>query len=91
MRGRGLGAGAGGRRGRPGVLDRQRLPAGRGAASRRSAHRLACRECTDPAPPPSPAPPRWANSDILLVSDGELRQPGPDIMRKLAGAKDKLG
>jgi hypothetical protein len=32
----------------------------------------------------------WANSDILLVSDGELRQPGPDVMRKLAGAKDKL-
>ena len=25
------------------------------------------------------------------VSDGELRQPGPEIMRKLAGAKDKLG
>ena len=25
------------------------------------------------------------------VSDGELRQPGPDIMRKLSGAKDKLG
>lgn len=34
---------------------------------------------------------KWANSDILLVSDGELRQPGPDIMRKLSGAKDKLG
>lgn len=33
---------------------------------------------------------RWANSDILLVSDGELRQPSPDIMRKLSGAKDKL-
>ena len=33
---------------------------------------------------------KWANSDILLVSDGELRQPGPDIMRKLSGAKDKL-
>lgn len=33
---------------------------------------------------------KWANSDILLVSDGELRQPGPEIMRKLAGAKDKL-
>ena len=28
----------------------------------------------------------WANSDILLVSDGELRQPGTEIMRKLAGA-----
>lgn len=27
----------------------------------------------------------WANSDILLVSDGELRQPGIEIMRKLAG------
>ena len=27
----------------------------------------------------------WANSDILLVSDGELRQPGVEIMRKLAG------
>ena len=34
---------------------------------------------------------KWANSDILLVSDGELRQPGQDIMRKLSGAKDKLG
>lgn len=34
---------------------------------------------------------KWANSDILLVSDGELRQPGQEIMRKLAGAKDKLG
>ena len=34
---------------------------------------------------------KWGNSDILLVSDGELRQPGPEIMRKLAGAKDKLG
>ena len=33
---------------------------------------------------------KWANSDILLVSDGELRQPSQDIMRKLAGAKDKL-
>jgi uncharacterized protein with von Willebrand factor type A (vWA) domain len=29
----------------------------------------------------------WANSDILLVSDGELRQPGQEIMRKLAGAE----
>ena len=27
----------------------------------------------------------WANSDILLVSDGELRQPGSEIMRKLSG------
>mmetsp|Transcript_26101 Transcript_26101/g.57021 ORF Transcript_26101/g.57021 Transcript_26101/m.57021 type:complete len:697 (+) Transcript_26101:262-2352(+) len=33
----------------------------------------------------------WANSDILLVSDGELRQPASDIMRKLSGAKEKLG
>uniref|UniRef100_A0A7S0RJC1 VWFA domain-containing protein n=1 Tax=Chlamydomonas leiostraca TaxID=1034604 RepID=A0A7S0RJC1_9CHLO len=33
---------------------------------------------------------KWANSDILLVSDGELRQPAPEVMRKLAGAKDKL-
>ena len=34
---------------------------------------------------------KWANSDILLVSDGELRQPGGEVMRKLSGAKDKLG
>lgn len=34
---------------------------------------------------------KWANSDILLVSDGELRQPGQEIMRKLSGAKEKLG
>jgi hypothetical protein len=34
---------------------------------------------------------KWANSDILLVSDGELRQPLPEIMRRLSGAKDKLG
>lgn len=34
---------------------------------------------------------QWANSDILLVSDGELRQPEHEIMRKLSGAKDKLG
>eukprot|EP00798_Chlamydomonas_sp_ICE-L_P011915 gene11915-15016_t len=33
---------------------------------------------------------KWANSDILLVSDGELRQPAVEIMRKLSGAKDKL-
>ncbi|KAK9805342.1 hypothetical protein WJX73_003956 [Symbiochloris irregularis] len=33
---------------------------------------------------------KWSNSDILLVSDGELRQPGQEIMQKLAGAKDKL-
>ena len=24
---------------------------------------------------------KWANSDILLVSDGELRQPGQEVMR----------
>ena len=24
---------------------------------------------------------KWANSDILLVSDGELRQPGPEVPR----------
>ncbi|GFR40849.1 hypothetical protein Agub_g1499 [Astrephomene gubernaculifera] len=34
---------------------------------------------------------KWANSDVLLVSDGELRQPAPAIMRKLAGAKESLG
>lgn len=34
---------------------------------------------------------KWANSDILLVSDGELRQPGQEVMRKLSGAKEKLG
>eukprot|EP01023_Acetabularia_acetabulum_P040007 TRINITY_DN3866_c0_g1_i14.p1 TRINITY_DN3866_c0_g1~~TRINITY_DN3866_c0_g1_i14.p1 ORF type:complete len:677 (+),score=122.77 TRINITY_DN3866_c0_g1_i14:232-2262(+) len=34
---------------------------------------------------------KWANSDILLVSVGELRQPGPEIMRQLSGAKQKLG
>jgi uncharacterized protein with von Willebrand factor type A (vWA) domain len=34
---------------------------------------------------------KWANSDILLVSDGELRQPGGDIMRKLSGAKQGMG
>lgn len=33
---------------------------------------------------------KWANSDILLVSDGELRQPGGEIMRKLSGAKQGL-
>lgn len=32
----------------------------------------------------------WANSDILIVSDGELRPPAPEWARKLAGAKDKL-
>jgi uncharacterized protein with von Willebrand factor type A (vWA) domain len=25
---------------------------------------------------------KWANSDILLVSDGELRQPGQEVRRK---------
>jgi len=25
----------------------------------------------------------WANSDILLVSDGELRQPGPEVAARL--------
>jgi uncharacterized protein with von Willebrand factor type A (vWA) domain len=34
---------------------------------------------------------QWANSDILLVSDGELRQPQHEVMRKLSGAKEKLG
>lgn len=33
----------------------------------------------------------WANSDILLVSDGELRQPGPEVMRKLAGKSPPPG
>jgi hypothetical protein len=28
---------------------------------------------------------------LLLAADGELRQPGPEVMRKLSGAKDKLG
>lgn len=32
-----------------------------------------------------------AHFSCLQVSDGELRQPGPEIMRKLSGAKDKLG
>ena len=27
----------------------------------------------------------------MQVSDGELRQPGQEVMVKLAGAKDKLG
>ena len=36
-----------------------------------------------PPPTPTPLPPPQ-------VSDGELRQPGPAIMRKLSGAKDKL-
>jgi len=33
----------------------------------------------------------WANSDVLVVSDGELRPPADEWMRKLHGAKDKLG
>jgi hypothetical protein len=33
-------------------------------------------------PPPHPARP---------IADGELRQPGPEIMRRLSGAKEKLG
>lgn len=33
----------------------------------------------------------WANSDILLVTDGELRQPEPGLMRKLTGAKEAMG
>lgn len=28
---------------------------------------------------------------MLCAADGELRQPGPDIMQKLSGAKEKLG
>jgi hypothetical protein len=28
---------------------------------------------------------------LSLLIDGELRQPGPDIMQKLSGAKEKLG
>ena len=34
---------------------------------------------------------QWANSDILIVSDGELRQPKHEIMRSLSGSKEKLG
>jgi hypothetical protein len=33
----------------------------------------------------------WANSDILIVSDGELRQPGADVIKKINGAKEALG
>lgn len=33
----------------------------------------------------------WLLLLLLLASDGELRQPGPDIMQKLSGAKEKLG
>ena len=33
----------------------------------------------------------WANSDILIVSDGELRLPEEQMARKLRGAKDALG
>ena len=32
----------------------------------------------------------WANSDILLVSDGELRQPGPEV-RAAFPVSDGLG
>ena len=28
---------------------------------------------------------------MQLLADGELRQPGPEIMQKLSGAKEKLG
>ena len=31
----------------------------------------------------------WSNSDVLIVSDGELRCPQDDLMRQLSGAKDK--
>ena len=31
----------------------------------------------------------WANSDVLIVSDGELRSPAPELMKKIAGAKQK--
>ena len=34
---------------------------------------------------------KWANSDILLVTDGELRPPKPEITRKLEGAKESMG
>ena len=33
----------------------------------------------------------WSNSDILIVSDGELRQPGADVLRKIVTAKETLG
>jgi hypothetical protein len=33
----------------------------------------------------------WSNSDILIVSDGELRQPSEDVLRKIGGAKEALG
>jgi len=33
----------------------------------------------------------WSNSDILIVSDGELRQPGEDVLRKIGAAKETLG
>ena len=33
----------------------------------------------------------WANSDILIVSDGELRQPGTPVLRQISIAKDTLG
>ena len=31
----------------------------------------------------------WSNSDVLIVSDGELRCPAEALMKQLAGAKDK--
>ena len=33
----------------------------------------------------------WANSDILVVSDGELRQPSAEVTRQIATAKADLG
>ena len=35
----------------------------------------------------------WSQLDtsFLHPADGELRQPGPEIMQKLSGAKEKLG
>ena len=33
----------------------------------------------------------WANSDILLVSDGELRQPGPEVRLQLHIVEDAPG
>jgi Mg-chelatase subunit ChlD len=33
----------------------------------------------------------WANSDILVVSDGELRQPSAEVTRSISAAKADLG
>ena len=33
----------------------------------------------------------WANSDILVVSDGELRQPSAEVTRSIGAAKADLG